>query len=154
MQAHPPSAGGCAQVSRDAPPPLPGGYTMGEKVFYTAENYTWDDSGDKVVHGQQGEVMGAAIGALEGKGVCLRFPGNTGNLNCWLTTVRRLRAAAASTTSACAPDTRRCPRPACVPVTAFVAAPQPSLHAQPLAPQPTARVRPPRQHKYIASISM
>ena len=142
----------CAQVSRDAPP-LPGGYKVGEKIFYTWASET-ASNGEKWVHGQQGEVMGAAIGALEGKGVSLRFPGNKGNVTCWLTTVRRLRAAAASTTSACAPDTRCCPRPACVPVTAFVAAPQPSLHAQPLAPQPTARVRPPRQHKYIASISI
>ena len=42
-------------MSRDAPPPLPGGYTVGEKVFYTDSSDTFDD-GNKVVHGQQGEV--------------------------------------------------------------------------------------------------
>ena len=36
MQAHPTSAGGRAQVSRDAQPPLPGGHTAGEKVCYVS----------------------------------------------------------------------------------------------------------------------
>ena len=44
-------------MSRDAPPPLPGGYKVGDKVFYTGKDKTWDD-GDKLVHGQQGEVTG------------------------------------------------------------------------------------------------
>ena len=89
---------------RNPTQPLPGGYKVGEKLFFTAASQTFAD-GDKLVHGQQGEVMGAAIGALEGKGVCLRFPGNKGNANCWLTTVRRLRAASAATPPP-APHTR------------------------------------------------
>ena len=103
MQAHPPLAGGCAQVSRDAPPPLPGGYKVGEKVFYTWANETFS-SGNKVVHGQQGEVTGpAALERYIGKGVSVRFPGNKGNVECWLTSVRRLRAAPAATHPACDP---------------------------------------------------
>ena len=37
------TAGGCAcaQVSRGAPPPLPGGYTVGEKVFCTGASETF-----------------------------------------------------------------------------------------------------------------
>ena len=31
---------------------LPGGYKVGEKVFYAGSNQTWDD-GDKLAHGQQ-----------------------------------------------------------------------------------------------------
>ena len=43
MQAHRPSlAYGFAQVSRSAPP-LPGGYKVGEKVFFTGASLTFDD---------------------------------------------------------------------------------------------------------------
>jgi len=95
-----------AQVSRDAPLPLPGGYKLGEKVFFTGRSKTFLD-GDKVVHGQQGEVMGPATSvALKGKGVCVLFPGNMGNVNCYLTSVRRLRAASATTLRLRPPHTR------------------------------------------------
>ena len=98
MQAHPPLAGGCAQVSRDAPLPLPGGYRLGEKVFFTGLlSKTWDN-GDKVVHGQQGEVVGPApTERTKGKGVRVLFPGNKGSVACILNEVRRLRAASAAT---------------------------------------------------------
>ena len=76
-----------AQVSRDAPP-LPGGYTLGDNVFYTGAGYTFAN-GDKVVHGQQGEVAGPATRELTGKGVELRFPGNNGDIGCPLTWVSR-----------------------------------------------------------------
>ena len=75
-------------MSRDAPPPLPGGYTVGDKVFYTGAGYTFAN-GDKVVHGQQGEVAGPATRELTGKGVELRFPGNNGDIGCPLTWVSR-----------------------------------------------------------------
>ena len=78
---------------------------MGEKVFYTEANETFAD-GDKVVHGQQGEVTGPATAeSVKGKGVNLRFPGNTGLIACLLTNVRRLRAASAATPPP-APHTR------------------------------------------------
>ena len=128
-------------------------------MFFTGASLTFDD-GDKLVHGQQGEVTGpVATGRVKGKGVAVRFPGNKGYVNCYLKTVRHLRAASAATPPACAPHTRRWPRPVRVPATASAAAPQPSLHAQPLVPQPTARVRPTTayvysQHKYIAIVSI
>ena len=79
----------------DPPPLLPGGYKVGEKVFYTGRSETLP-SGDKVVHGQQGEVMGPATSvALKGKGVCVLFPGNKGNVQCPLTEVRCPRPALA-----------------------------------------------------------
>ena len=106
MQAHPPSAGGCAQVSRDAPPPLPGGYRVGEKVFFTGASYTLsDEDGDKVVHGGQGEVMGPGTGKERDTHVVVLFPGNKGSIECRLTEVRRLRAASAATPPP-APHTR------------------------------------------------
>ena len=84
-------------------PPLPGGYTVGEKVFFTGASETVS-SGDKLVHRQQGEVTGpATTESVKGKGVRVRFPGNKGYVNCHLTSVRRLRAASAATNPACAP---------------------------------------------------
>ena len=73
---------------------LPGGYTVGEKVFFTGESKTWDD-GDKLVHGQQGEVVGPGTSSKRtaGEGVVVRFPGNTSLVGCFVTEVRRQRAA-------------------------------------------------------------
>ncbi len=91
------------------PPPLPGGYKPGEKVFFTGSSQTFAD-GDKVVHGQQGEVTGpATLEHHKGPGVAVRFPGNKGNICCLLTEVRRLRAASAATRPY-ALHTRRCVR--------------------------------------------
>ena len=105
------TAGGLrAQVSRDVPPPLPGGYKLGDKVFYTGSSQTLP-GGDKLVHGQQGEVVGpATLERYKGKGVRVLFPGNKGNIQCFLTYVRRPRAAPAAHPPAYAPHTRRCMR--------------------------------------------
>ena len=84
-------------MSRDAPPPLPGGYTVGEKVFFTGQSQTLS-SGDKLVHGQQGEVVGpVTLETHKSKGVRVLFPGNKQSIFCFLTEVRRLRAASAAT---------------------------------------------------------
>ena len=116
------------------PAVLPGGYKVGEKVFYTKGSQTLSN-GDKLMHGQQGEVTGpATIESHKGKGVDVRFPGNKGNVSCFLTQVRHLRASSACAPAA--PHTRDA-----VPATRSAAAPQPSLHEQPLAPPPTAWVR-------------
>ena len=91
--------------------PLPGGYTVGDKVFFTGACQTVF-TGDKVVHGQQGEVTGP--GTLEyHKANCVRvlFPGNKKCILCFLAEVRRFRAASTATSLTCAPHTRRCPRP-------------------------------------------
>ena len=120
-----------AQVSRDAPPPLPGGYKVGEKVVFTGASKTWDD-GDKLVHGQQGEVKGSATNeSVEGKGVDVLFPGNKGNTNCLLTEVRRLRAASAAS-----------PPPA--PHTRYAARAPSSRSRQPLPRRPNLR----RKHSH------
>ena len=96
-------------AASEPPPELPGGYKVGEKVFFTEANHIFL-SGDKIVHGQQGEVTGPVT--LEGyEGVNVRFPGNKGLVACLLTQVRRLRAAPAAPHPACDPHSRRCPRP-------------------------------------------
>ena len=81
-------------MSRDALPLLPGGYTVGEKVFFTGASQTFP-SGNKLVHGQQGEVMGPASGDDGDKRVNVFFPGNMGNISCLLSEVRLWRAATA-----------------------------------------------------------
>ena len=83
-------------MSRDAPPPLPGGYAVGEKVFFTGASQTVS-TGDKLVHGQQGEVVGpSTLENTKGKGVKVLFAGNKSSVNCRLNTVRRPRAAPAA----------------------------------------------------------
>ena len=57
----------------------------------------------------QGKVVGpATLQEVKGKGVCLRFPGNTATVSvcCHLTMVRRLSAASAATLPPPAPHTR------------------------------------------------
>jgi hypothetical protein len=80
----------------DPPPPLPGGYKVGEKVFYTEASQTLSN-GDKLVHGQQGEVVGPATAeTTKDQRVAVRFSGIKANANCYLTSVRRLHAASAA----------------------------------------------------------
>ena len=81
-----------AQMSRYPPQPLPGGYKVGEKVFFRGTSQTVS-TGDKVVHGQQGEVVGpATLERYKGKGVRVLFPGNKDSVLLLLTEVRRRRA--------------------------------------------------------------
>ena len=88
---------------------------MGDKVFFTGASETLSN-GDKLVHGQQGEVTGPATAeSVKGKGVNVRFPGNKGCLDCPLTLVRRPGAASAATprlrpTHATLPTPRAFPR--------------------------------------------
>ena len=78
------------QLSRAAPPTtLPGGYRVGDEVFYTGEDYTFP-SGDRLVYGGKGEVVGPATNeTVKGKGVDVMFPGNTGRVSCFLTGLSR-----------------------------------------------------------------
>ena len=63
------------ELSRDPPPPLPGKYKLGDMLYNTAESETFP-SGNRVVHGAQGQVVGPAM-THEGKGLQLMFEGNT-----------------------------------------------------------------------------
>ena len=52
------------KLSSEPPPPLPGGYAVGDTVLYTGHSgvrYTFA-SGQKLTRGQEGEVTGAALG--------------------------------------------------------------------------------------------
>ena len=81
----PPLSGACAVVSQEA---LPGIFKMAEHVYFTGSSWT-APNGDKMVHGQQGEVVGPARGSLVGRGLEIRFPGNKGNVGCLLTKLSR-----------------------------------------------------------------
>ena len=48
---------GGAQASRE---PLPGGYTLGERIYFTGACKRFED-GDRLEHGKQGEVVGPAV---------------------------------------------------------------------------------------------
>ena len=52
---------GCCltSLSRAAPPTLPGGYRVGDEVFFTGASRTCAD-GDRLVYGGKGEVVGPA----------------------------------------------------------------------------------------------
>ena len=79
-----------AQVSREPPPPLPGGYVVSDKVYYTGTSETIE-SGDRVEHGKRGEVVGPATSErLRGKCVVVLFPGFKRAIHCYLTQARRL----------------------------------------------------------------
>ena len=87
------------QVSREPPPPLPGGYTVGEQVYFTGASQTFEN-GDQVEHGKQGEVVGPAIAeSHKGKGVAVLFPGNKQHYQYLLNSVRRRRRHAATHSS-------------------------------------------------------
>ena len=66
---------GRAQVGREPPPPLPGGWKLKDLVYYTGKSQTFP-SGNKLVHGQQGEVMGPGTDFGEKTRVAVLFPGN------------------------------------------------------------------------------
>ena len=64
--------------------PLPGGYGMSEMLHYVGASQTLSN-GDKVVHGQRGEVVGPAMEmSHKGKGLAMRFPSNKDDVECTL----------------------------------------------------------------------
>ena len=85
----------------------------------------------------------ATIESHKGKGVSVRFPGrrggNKGNVNLFLETVRRLRAASATTpTCALQGDAAHAPSVPPPPATAAAPSPKTPVQAQPPAAWPSA----------------
>ena len=67
---------------------MSGAYSRRDKAYYIGANETLP-SGDRLVYGQQGEVVGPATSQeVKGKGVSVQFPGNKGRVQCYFTTVR------------------------------------------------------------------
>jgi hypothetical protein len=59
-------------LSRSPPPPLPGDFSLSAMVYYQGPNLA-KQRGDRLVHGDRGEIMGPADG---GKQLSVQFPGN------------------------------------------------------------------------------
>jgi hypothetical protein len=69
------------------PPPLPGGFEVGDTLYYCGASETLP-SGRRLDHGGQGVVAGASSAQSEGK-VAVRFVGNPGSISCFLSTLSR-----------------------------------------------------------------
>ena len=69
---------------------MPGGYTVGEKLYYLGESQTWDD-GDQLTHGQAGEVTGQppSDDPNFGEFLSVMFPDMEGILLCKLDEISR-----------------------------------------------------------------
>ena len=74
------AAAAAAAASADT---LPGGYAVGDAVFYTGESLT-AANGARWAYGAKGEVRGPA-----NEGVAVKFVGNEGNVTCYLATLSR-----------------------------------------------------------------
>ena len=64
-----------------APPTLPGGYSVGDEVFYTGTSQRCGRF-NRVEYGGKGEVIGPGFGADKDSCVIVMFPGNTHTHNC------------------------------------------------------------------------
>ena len=75
-------------LSRSEPPPLPGGYSVGDEVFWTGESKTFL-RGSRLLYGGKVEVVGPATSeAAKGKGVKVRFTEHS-SIDCFLTNLSR-----------------------------------------------------------------
>ena len=67
-------------------PPLPGGWKAADPTYWIGASETIG-GGNKLVHGQQGEVMGPYPGHEDE--IAVKFPGNKANIGCLLTELSR-----------------------------------------------------------------
>ena len=63
------------ELSRTAPPPLLGGYHLGEQLFFTGSSQD-TATVDRLVHGQRGEVVGPADAASSHAAPRVGWPGH------------------------------------------------------------------------------
>ena len=64
-------------------------YERGEMFFYNGASWIFEN-GDRIVHGQQGEVLGPATNKKRvGKGLSMMFEGNKAVVYCLLTSLSR-----------------------------------------------------------------
>ena len=99
------------ESSSTAPPLLPGGYVVGERVFYTGGSQTFP-SGNKLTHGQAGEVKGGSKPEGHAIAANVAFPGiwatsASGSLTSAARRRRRCRADTPSARRSSSPETAR-----------------------------------------------
>ena len=95
------------ELSRTAPPQLPDGYAVGEKVWFIGLSETLS-SGEELEHAQAGEVTGPATGpGNEVHGLYVMLTGNKGHTGCRLAELSRAAPSAADKAAAEAEAARR-----------------------------------------------
>ena len=76
-----------SQLSATPPPAMPGGFMVGQSLYFTGRSQ-WFDGGDEVMYGAQGTVVGPATSeSMEGNGCSLKFGRNQRCINCFLSTL-------------------------------------------------------------------
>ena len=71
-------------MASGARPALPGGHELGDQLYFTGPNQSFE-IGDKLTHGQQGEVVGLTTeDKHHGNGLKMQFPGNSCSISCYL----------------------------------------------------------------------
>ncbi|EOD23002.1 hypothetical protein EMIHUDRAFT_195508 [Emiliania huxleyi CCMP1516] len=75
-------------LSRERPPPLPGGFALDEELYYNGTG-TKFDNGDRLVYGWRGRVAGQAAGDLARTAVAMRFAHNQLTIGCYLRNLTR-----------------------------------------------------------------
>jgi len=71
-------------------PSLPGGFAVGNKVYFTGNNMSFSSGDTAVHHGQEGKVLGPAAGECQ-KRVAVFFPGNKDVVECLHTSLSTSR---------------------------------------------------------------
>ena len=80
-------------LSRSPPPPLPGGFSIGQKVYYTGDSKTLA-SGNWLVFGEPCEIMGPTDSTEpQPDQLNVQFPGRDRHVNCKLSSLSRLQPA-------------------------------------------------------------
>ena len=69
----------CSTSCHASPPPPPGGYTVGETVYFVGKNWT-AENGDRVVYGEQCVVMAQKPG--DSHRLVIKFLNNNGKIIC------------------------------------------------------------------------
>ncbi|EOD23157.1 hypothetical protein EMIHUDRAFT_195782 [Emiliania huxleyi CCMP1516] len=76
-------------LTRDPPPPLPGGFAPDDLVYYNGSSSSFDN-GDVLMFGERGTVVGpATLASHKGKGLAVLFDGNKGTVQVFLNQLSR-----------------------------------------------------------------
>ena len=77
------------RLDYEPPPPMPTGFTVGMRLYYTGPSFTIS-SHNWLVQGAQGEVVGPpASQTFKGHGIAVRFPSNATSVDCYLDELSR-----------------------------------------------------------------
>ncbi|EOD23003.1 hypothetical protein EMIHUDRAFT_195509 [Emiliania huxleyi CCMP1516] len=75
-------------LTRDPPPPLPGGFAPDDLVYYNGSSYSFDN-GDVLIFGERGTVVGPPTLASHAEGLTVLFDGNKRDYQLFLNQLSR-----------------------------------------------------------------